>query len=348
MELREVVARLNGFASPSLAETWDNVGLLVEPSPIQTVNKMLITNDLTEAVTAEAIQVKADMIVSYHPPIFQAVKRLTQQTWKERIIIKCIENRIAVYSPHTSYDALKGGVNDWLISPFAGKVEPLKISTDLSFPCGGDCSVAVTVSDGDVSDIEQQLYNVAGVILRGRTKLDGMSAFRLLMNMTEKSLPDVTSVFQKFDGVCETMEIVKLTKHPLLGHGVGRLARLDMPLSIRHCVELVKSHLSLTHVRLALACGKNLDDPTVSSVAVCAGSGSTVLAGVHADLFVTGEMSHHDVLNANHCGATVVLCEHSNTERGFLGTLQQRFESLFDSRVEILLSAVDRDPLEIV
>ena len=84
------------------------------------------------------------------------------------------------------------------------------------------------------------------------------------------------------------------------------------------------------------------------SVAVCAGSGSSVLAGVQADLFITGEMSHHDLLNAVHCGTSVVLCEHSNTERGFLNVLQQQLHSLFEGYVEIVLSSHDRDPVEIV
>jgi len=79
---------------------------------------MLLTNDLTPAVMEEAIQQKADLILSYHPPLFVPIKKITQRNWKERILTRCIENRIAVYSPHTSYDALEGGVNDWLISAF--------------------------------------------------------------------------------------------------------------------------------------------------------------------------------------------------------------------------------------
>ena len=31
---------------------------------------------------------------------------------------RCIENRIALYSPHTTYDALAGGLSDWLIAAF--------------------------------------------------------------------------------------------------------------------------------------------------------------------------------------------------------------------------------------
>ncbi len=30
----------------------------------------------------------------------------------------CLENRVAVYSPHTAYDVVEKGVADWLISAF--------------------------------------------------------------------------------------------------------------------------------------------------------------------------------------------------------------------------------------
>ncbi len=51
MELKTVVSRLQKFAPTSTAGSWDNVGLLVEPSPPHTVQKMLLTNDLTQDVT---------------------------------------------------------------------------------------------------------------------------------------------------------------------------------------------------------------------------------------------------------------------------------------------------------
>lgn len=43
------------------------------------------------------------------------------RTWKERIVIQCIKNNIAVFSPHTSWDCAKGGVNDWLGNAFANQ-----------------------------------------------------------------------------------------------------------------------------------------------------------------------------------------------------------------------------------
>ncbi len=128
MELKDIVQRLENYAPLSLAESWDNVGLLVEPSTTShLVDSILLTNDLTEAVMDEAIEKKTNMILSYHPPIFTPLKTLTRSTWKERVVLKAIENRIAIYSPHTAFDVVKGGVNDWLASGLGkGTVRPLK------------------------------------------------------------------------------------------------------------------------------------------------------------------------------------------------------------------------------
>jgi putative NIF3 family GTP cyclohydrolase 1 type 2 len=92
-----------------------------------------------------------------------------------------------------------------------------------------------------------------------------------------------------------------------------------------------------------------LDSP-VKTIALCAGSGSSVFSGArNADIQLTGELSHHAVLDAVHRGTTVILCEHSNTERGFLTVVKQYFDQLWRSdRVTLLIAERDRDPLEIV
>ena len=50
----------------------------------------------------------------------------------------------------------------------------------------------------------------------------------------------------------------------------------------------------------------------VSTIAICAGSGGSMLLGVDADVYFTGEMSHHEVLAAMQSGHNVILCEHSS------------------------------------
>lgn len=81
-ELNEVITVLNKMAPLSLAESWDNVGLLVEPAILKPIENVFFTNDLTEEVLDEAERTRANLIVSYHPPVFAPFKRITSQTWK--------------------------------------------------------------------------------------------------------------------------------------------------------------------------------------------------------------------------------------------------------------------------
>lgn len=82
LALKSVVEMFDRLAPLSLAESWDNVGLLVEPSQPKIIRKILLTNDLTQNVMQEAIDSSIDLIYSYHPPIFAPLKRVCTSTWK--------------------------------------------------------------------------------------------------------------------------------------------------------------------------------------------------------------------------------------------------------------------------
>lgn len=81
-KLSEVISTLKKLAPLSLAESWDNVGLLVQPHVQKNINCVFLTNDLTEDVLEEAIGVNANLIVSYHPSIFVPFKRVILDNWK--------------------------------------------------------------------------------------------------------------------------------------------------------------------------------------------------------------------------------------------------------------------------
>ncbi|KAI6106693.1 GTP cyclohydrolase 1 type 2/Nif3 [Pisolithus croceorrhizus] len=75
--------------------------------------------------------------------------------------------------------------------------------------------------------------------------------------------------------------------------GLGRLVELHRETPIEVVVERIKGHLGLNYVDLA----RPLVPRQVRTIAVCAGSGGSVLASVNADVFFTGEMSHVGVSN---------------------------------------------------
>ena len=62
--MKNVVKKLEILAPTSLAESWDNVGLLIEPSANKTVKTIFLTNDLTEPVLEEVVVA----ISEFYPP----------------------------------------------------------------------------------------------------------------------------------------------------------------------------------------------------------------------------------------------------------------------------------------
>ena len=129
----------------------------------------------------------------------------------------------------------------------------------------------------------------------------------------------------------------------------GKVLALMQPTPLSEVVARVKEYLKLNHVRLARPFGVSEGvDPVIRTAAACAGSGGGVLEGGQADLLLTGEMSHHQVLDAISRGSVVILCEHSNTERGYLRTkYKEMLEHALDG-VQVSIASTDRDPLEIV
>ena len=69
---------------------------------------------LTPDVAQEAVDRNVQMIVSHHPILFRAVKRLTNETSEGRMLLQLMMAGIGVYSPHTCYDSASGGINQQL------------------------------------------------------------------------------------------------------------------------------------------------------------------------------------------------------------------------------------------
>lgn len=107
--VNDVVVAVESIAPLKLADTtWDNVGLIAE-SPLPLNDRLiLVANDLSSQVVAEAVSKKASMIISYHPPWFKAAKSLKLDGPLSNINY-CIANGISVFSPHTALDSIIGG-----------------------------------------------------------------------------------------------------------------------------------------------------------------------------------------------------------------------------------------------
>ena len=108
----DLCAALEEIAPIALAQSWDNVGLIVGDRTAR-VRRVLLCIDLTPEVATEAIRRKADLVCAYHPPIFKPITRLTVPSHgTEDAVYRCIQRGIAIHSLHTALDAANGGTND--------------------------------------------------------------------------------------------------------------------------------------------------------------------------------------------------------------------------------------------
>lgn len=122
----------------------------------------------------------------------------------------------------------------------------------------------------------------------------------------------------------------------------GRLVVLDKGISPSAFIKRVKTFLKAPYMRVAQPAGKRRP---IRKIALCAGAGGSALETTDADVYLTGEMKHHDILAANARGITVLLSEHTHTERGYLPILKRRLNREIGQAVEVLISRADRDPI---
>ena len=114
--VREIESFLYGWAPRELAESWDNVGLLVG-DPEATVERVLVALDITPQVAEEALERGCQLIVAHHPVMncaWHPVQTVRADDRQGRTLTALLRGGVAAICMHTNLDAAEGGVNDIL------------------------------------------------------------------------------------------------------------------------------------------------------------------------------------------------------------------------------------------
>ena len=118
MRVIEIAKIIDSWMPTSIAEDFDNVGLIIG-DPESNITSILVTLDTTEDVVEEAINKGCNLIVSYHPIIFNGLKQITNDNYVQKSVIKAVKNNISVYAIHTSLDNHPKGIS-YLLSDLIG------------------------------------------------------------------------------------------------------------------------------------------------------------------------------------------------------------------------------------
>ena len=107
---RDIIAFMEQLAPASLAENWDNVGLILGSGEME-IERILLCLDVTPEVVEEALNADVRLIISHHPLIFKKIGRIHRDDPKGGLLYKLIKADIGVFSAHTNLDVVEQGVN---------------------------------------------------------------------------------------------------------------------------------------------------------------------------------------------------------------------------------------------
>lgn len=367
-------AALGAIAPTHLAESWDNVGLLLGDPAAALDGPVLLTIDLSEQVLNEAEKTRARAIIAYHPPIFRPIKHITASDPRTRLVLRAARLGLAIYSPHTALDAASDGLADWLADTVMDPSRPRSADRRALHPRAEaadseNVKIVTFVPQAEVEKVRGAMASAgAGVIgkysvcsftapgtgtflgapdskpaVGAPGELETVDELRLEMVCPRRSLPLALATLRELHPYEEpAVDVYPLEPRPVRTLGVGRRVMLDTPVALRTLAERVKKALGVSHVLIGDATGR-----PVRCAGVCPGSGAELMdAAIEegCDVYLTGEMKHHDVLAAMARGLNLILAGHTSTERGYMPILAKRLAAAIKG-VEFRVAAEDRDPL---
>ena len=105
MLCKEIIQVIEAAYPREAALDFDNVGLIAGRTEKE-VKRVYIALDATDAVIDRAVEAGADMLITHHPLIFSPLKKVTDEDFVSRRVVKLIQNDISYYAMHTNYDVL--------------------------------------------------------------------------------------------------------------------------------------------------------------------------------------------------------------------------------------------------
>lgn len=360
-----IMDAMERIAPRHLAESWDNVGLLVG-SPAQNVRKMLVCLDVSEAVVDRAIADGVNMIIAHHPLIFKPLKNLRTDLPQGKLLSKLMQHSIIVFAAHTNLDIVGGGVNDVLadlleleevgVLAQTSQENLIKLAVFVPSPQAEDVQAAIAKAGaGHIGNYSHCSFKVAGkgsfLPLTGTNPfigqpgdLETVDEVRIETIVPEKLVRRVVKAML----AAHPYEEVAYDLYPLNNagqvQGLGRIGKLKNPLDPESFAKQVKNALAARQVRLVISGGR-----PIKKVALCSGSGAEFImkaAYCGADVLVTGDVKYHDAQKAQEYGIHLIDAGHFATEMPIAEKLAEQLTVFAETEkwhVEIFADNISED-----
>ncbi|MBC7217392.1 MAG: Nif3-like dinuclear metal center hexameric protein [Candidatus Caldatribacterium sp.] len=329
--LRKVVEFFEELFPPSFALPEDRIGLQVQAKG--TVDKILVALELNHEVFQKAVNWTCDFLYLHHSPLWEPLRKLSCEDPLFRMLGELYTRGISVLVHHTNLDIAPQGIGDqWLkLLDLRGDTKPLLPATHLKKykvvtfvpPTHLDAVLEALFQEG--AGVIGSYRNCAFLVSGTGTFLPEEDTHPFIgtsgkQEKVEEIRVEVEVPSAKLNRVLEALVEVHPYEQPAIdvyplvlpskSLGLGRVVSLSAPLS----GEEIRERLSRLSVPFEFTGG----DGTFGKIALCPGSGRTLLPKVieeRADLFVTGDLTHHDIEALRLFGIAYLHIPHGISER---------------------------------
>ncbi len=364
--LIEIIALLEDNYPFPWKVTGDRVGLEVGHPQAQ-VEMILVALEATPAVVAEAVTRGAQALLTHHPFLYHPLKEVREDQPAGRLLAALIRAGIALVACHTNLDVAPHGLNDYLAQILElTEVEVLGetgrdpwYKLTVFVPVGYEDRLRQALGDMGLGLIGR--YSHCSFAGRGEgtyQALPGAKPFRgeiaKLSRAAESRLEILAPGSRLKAAVARMKEVhpyeeVAYDLYPLENPGVtlglGRIGNWPQPRPFPQVISRVKE---LFGVKTVKVWGRPA--PQVQRVAVAGGSGGDLLTTVMsqgAQVYLTGEVRHHQVPAGMEEEFAILEVGHFASEVVFMEPWARQLQSLFKEaglKVQVEVAAAQAPP----
>lgn len=316
LPLQDIIHELERLAPPRLQESYDNSGLITGDLSMK-INSALICLDSTEAVIDEAIRKGCNLVIAHHPIVFSGLKKITGNTYIERVIIKAIQNNIAIYAIHTNLDNVAQGVNakicaqlglqnTYILAPLGNQLKKLVTFAPISASAAVKNAI-FNAGAGHIGNYSECSFSVSGegsfkgndesaphVGKKGERHLEKEERIEVIFpGWKEGAIISAMKDAHPYEEVA--YDVYALTNlHPQIG--AGMVGELENSIKTEVFLDLIKEKMKAKVIRHTALVKKD-----IKTVAVCGGSGSFLLneaKKAKADIFISADFKYHQFFDA--------------------------------------------------
>jgi dinuclear metal center YbgI/SA1388 family protein len=357
-KVSDIIDVLDGLAPRSLAEEWDNVGLQVG-NPGRTVKNIWIALDPTDAVVKAACRQKIDLLVTHHPLLFKPLKTLDLSTPAGSVIDHAVRHQLAIFAAHTNLDSALGGINDILagriglydLKPLTASRERQRFKMVIYAPREVEQPITRQLFLTQ-SDIGPRIMGrfcempVNGIVAnRDNAKISYEDQIRIEIEVGPDELETVVNTLAVFQPGNQIWYDIYPLITPDHRTGIGRVGSLESALDLKSLALVIKRKLKLKHLKFT-------GNPALSvdKVAVCSGSGASLLSNFFASgaqVFVSGDLRYHDARDVEASNLGLIDIGHFASEHLIVKEMTERLSGLlaeFQMNATVKACDIETDP----